>query len=175
MNGKLIAANIFELLALLLQIICIGLPYWYGQSPTYYGLFETCASVNGDYYVCRSYGAGGTAQPDWLAATAGLEVVALALIFFALVTGCCAICCVKTDVVLYVIAAILALFAALTGTAAIVVFGAKFGDDNAWDGSHLHASFYLAIFATLFTLIAGILYLVAKPKSAVKSFEDFDD
>jgi hypothetical protein len=64
---------------------------------------------------------------------------------------------------------------ALTGTVGLIVFGAKFGDDNSWDGSHLHASFYIAIFATLFTLIAGIVYIVAKPKSAVKSFEQFDD
>ncbi|XP_060554451.1 uncharacterized protein LOC132715465 [Ruditapes philippinarum] len=175
MNVALVVANVLELLALLLQILCVGLPYWYGKSPLYYGLFETCASVNGDNYVCRSYAAGGSAQPEWLGATAGLEVIVLALVFFALVAGSCAMCCMVYDAVLYVIAAILALFAALTGTVALIVFGAKFGDDNAWDGSHLHASFYIAIFATLFTLIAGIVYIVAKPKSAVKSFEQFDD
>ena len=66
-------------------------------------------------------------------------------------------------------------FTALAGVVALIVFGAKFGDGNSWDGSHLHASFYIAIFATLFTLIAGIIYIVARPKSSVKSFEHLDD
>lgn len=63
---------------------------------------------------------------------------------------------------------------AISGTTALIVFGAKFGQDNPLDGSDLHVSFYLAICATFFTLIAGILYLIAKPKSAVKSFEQLD-
>jgi hypothetical protein len=54
---------------------------------------------------------GGSAQPEWLGATAGLEVIVLALVFFALVAGSCAMCCMVYDAVLYVIAAILALFA----------------------------------------------------------------
>ncbi|KAL4223217.1 hypothetical protein ACF0H5_016689 [Mactra antiquata] len=170
MNVVLIVANILCVLAFLLQVLCVALPHWFSVNNIYFGLWEYCASVSNDNYVCRLYSRGGITVEDYLAATSALEVLSLILLLVAMVVGIL-IFCFKYIMPLYIVAAILSLFAALSGLIGLIVFGVEYDEGNSMDGDNLHASFYLAVFATLFALIAGILFIVAKPKSAITSFE----
>ena len=56
---------------------------------------------------------------------------------------------------------------AVLGFIGIIIFGVKFGEDNSMDGTNLHVSFYLALFAGVVASVAAIFYIVAKPKAYV--------
>lgn len=59
---------------------------------------------------------------------------------------------------------------AVCGIAGVILFGAKFSDGNSLDGTNLHASFYLALFAVVFELVAAIFYYIARKKIAWKYY-----
>ncbi|XP_052802346.1 uncharacterized protein LOC128232686 [Mya arenaria] len=174
LNVVLCVANVLMVVAVVMEILCIGLPYWAwlepggGASRMWYGLWEICASVNNDVYVCRTYNAASLTHEDWLVAVGALEILALIVMAVALVCGLLAHCCLPYSPLLFIIAFALALFGAAVDLIAVIVYGAEFGSGNALDGSNLHASFYLALFAVVVALVAAILYVVSKPARTMK-------
>lgn len=58
----------------------------------------------------------------------------------------------------------------MCGLIAVIVYGAMFSDGNSLDGTNLHASFYLALFALVFAFVACIFYIIDRPKSTTNYY-----
>lgn len=146
---------ILLIVALVIQILGVALPYWYsyeyGNQKTYGGLWRGC-SEQGSFKLCYDF----DNPADWLAATEAFEIIGLLLIVGALVI-CVVVIFIKDEKILKLICAIISFCAFGFIIIGIIIFGAEV--PNPYD-DHLSGAFAITIIAGIVSLAAGILVLL---------------
>ncbi|KAL4229492.1 hypothetical protein ACF0H5_012532 [Mactra antiquata] len=149
-------AFILLIVAFIIQILGVALPYWYeldaGVVETNAGLFKICSEV-GSTKVCRN-----VKNPvDWWAATQAFEIIGLLIIIGALILAI-VIIFVKSDMkILKLILWILCFCAFGFIIIGCIIFGAEYG--NLYDDG-LSGAFAICIINSVVCLVAGVLALL---------------
>lgn len=144
---------ILIIVALIIQILGVALPYWYDvdndRGSSYGGLWKDCWEI-GNSKDCSNI----KNEADWLAATQAFEIIGLLILVAALV--CCIIVIfIKNDLkILKLINWILCFCACGFIIIGIIIYGAESPT------SDFSGAFAITIIAGIIALVAGILGLL---------------
>ncbi|XP_060591210.1 uncharacterized protein LOC132746150 [Ruditapes philippinarum] len=146
---------ILIIVALVIQILAVALPYWYSKEvannyDVYGGLFRGCAEA-GNTKACNNV----KNPTDWWAATQAFEIIGLLILVAALIL-CIIVLFVKDMKILKMVNFILCFCSCGFIIIGVIIYGAE---SEGWLAEYSGA-FALAIIAGIVALVAGVLCLL---------------
>ncbi|XP_052802491.1 uncharacterized protein LOC128232795 [Mya arenaria] len=174
MNAKI--ALIVSSFACVLNTVGLAIPYWLYASASnsgvseeiYFGLWKLCIKGQGSGQSisgCFGFDERGLDLPTVIITTRAVEIIAVGLMFSATLWAAVKIALKRT--VLYTkISGIKCIIAGVLAIVGCVLFAINDDVKNLLKNGqqvHLHAGFALCIVAGIASLVAGVIYIIARP------------